>query len=241
MKLVRLIAVLGLGLGVSACANVDTATRNAPLDLPVVSAVELGAASAPSISVAGYNIRVPDSLRVSEAELFYPLGDIVWRGDPIGDRYAQVEAIFEASVLRGIEGLEGVVPGVVPGAVSGAVPVVLDIEVLRFHGVTNKARYTIGGLHSIKFNLTLRDPQTGAVLVPTQLIEANLKANGGQKAIMADRKGQTQKVRITGHLANVLQQVLSAPMAEAEPLMAAMAEMVTHELAMSENLASNQI
>lgn len=212
MKLVRLIAVLGLGLGVSACANVETATRNAPLDLPTVTELEPEVVIAPSISVTGYNIRVPDSLRVSEAELFYPLGDIVWRGDPMGDRYAQVEAIFEASVLRSIEGLEGVVP------------VVLDIEVLRFHGVTNKARYTIGGVHSIKFNLTLRDPESGAILVPTQLVEANLKANGGQRAIMADRKGQTQKVRITGHLAAVLQDVLSTPTAEAAPLMAAMTE-----------------
>lgn len=207
MKLVRMIAVLGLGLGVSACANVETATRNAPLDMPVVGVQN----AAPSISVAGYNIRVPESLRVSEAELFYPLGDIVWRGDPIGDRYEQVEAIFETSVLNGIEGMEGVVP------------VVLDIEVLRFHAITNKARYTIGGMHSMRFNLTLRDPESGAVLVPTQVIEADLKAFGGQKAILADRRGQTQKVRITGHLANVIKEALSGENVVLAPVVAGIA------------------
>jgi len=204
MKLVRLIAVLGLGLGVSACANVETATRNAPLELPTIATQEI----APSISVAGYNIRVPESLRVSEAELFYPLGDIVWRGDPMGDRYDQVKAIFEASVLNGIEGLQGVVP------------VVLDIEVLRFHALTNKARYTVGGVHSMRFNLTLRDPESGAVLVPTQVIEADLKAFGGQKAILADRRGQTQKVRITGHLANVIRETLSGQIMDVAPVVA---------------------
>lgn len=203
MKLVRLIAVLGLGLGVSACANVETATRNAPLELPTIATQEV----APSISVAGYNIRVPESLRVSEAELFYPLGDIVWRGDPMGDRYDQVKAIFETSVLNGIEGLEGVVP------------VVLDIEVLRFHALTNKARYTIGGVHSVRFNLTLRDPESGVVLVPTQVIEADLKAFGGQKAILADRRGQTQKVRITGHLASVIRETLSGQNLDVAPLL----------------------
>ncbi len=208
MKLVRLIAVLGLGLGVSACANVETATRNAPLELPTIATQEV----APSISVAGYNIRVPESLRVSEAELFYPLGDIVWRGDPMGDRYDQVKAIFETSVLNGIEGLEGVVP------------VVLDIEVLRFHALTNKARYTIGGVHSVRFNLTLRDPESGVVLVPTQVIEADLKAFGGQKAILADRRGQTQKVRITGHLASVIRETLSGQNLDVAPLLATATE-----------------
>ena len=215
MKLVRLIAVLGLGLGVSACANVETATRNAPLDMPVVGAQD----TAPSISVASYTIRVPESLRVSEAELFYPPGDIVWRGDPMGDRYEQVEAIFETSVLNGIEGMEGVVP------------VVLDIEVLRFHAITNKARYTIGGMHSMRFNLTLRDPESGAVLVPTQVIEADLNAFGGQKAILADRRGQTQKVRITGHLANVIREALSGKTVAAVPMLATVAEVPVQSLA----------
>lgn len=198
MKITRAIALTFLGLGVSACANVETATRNAPLTVPVEVSV---ANVAPSVRVTGYKISIPDNLRVSEAELYYPMGDIVWRGDPIGDRFQQVKDIFSSSVLTGTHELNGVVP------------VVLDIEVLRFHALTNKARYTVGGVHSMKFNLTVRNPETGAILVPTRKIEADLKAFGGQKAILADRRGQTQKVRITGHLANVINKALTEPVA----------------------------
>jgi len=213
MKLVSLITVLGLGLGVSACGQVDTATRNMPLDLPVTAVPEV----APAYKVAGYNIRVPETLRVSEAEIFYPLGDIVWRGDPMGDRYQQIKAIFEASIMN-----SGLADGADMGATGDAaltagVPVVVDIEVLRFHALTNKARYTVGGMHSINFNLTLRDPETGDVVVPTRLIKGDLKAYGGQKAILAERRGQTQKVRITGYLAELIGGILADPATEDAP------------------------
>jgi hypothetical protein len=40
---------------------------------------------------------------------------------------------------------------------------------------------------------------------------ADLDAFGGQQAINAEARGQTQKVRITDHLAEVIRQELSNP------------------------------
>lgn len=99
MKLMKLITLLGLGAMVSACANIETATRNAPFEttsffetaqvqaMPFVSAdpsfVRPQAAMlAPQITAI--NVNVPQSLKVSEANRYYPSSDIVWREDPLG-------------------------------------------------------------------------------------------------------------------------------------------------------------
>lgn len=42
-------------------------------------------------------------------------------------------------------------------------------------------------------------------------IKADLEAFGGQKAIRAEAQGLTQKVRITSHLAHVIQTQLTSP------------------------------
>lgn len=150
-------------------------------------------------NVTSVVVDVPRSLVVSEANLYYPGGDIVWREDPPGDRYAQVQKIFEDAMTRGVQ------------AVDGPQDAVLNITVKRFHSLTQKARYVTGGVHSITFDMSLTDPETGAVLVPAREIKANLKAYGGNKAIQADARGETQKVRISNHLAGVIQQELTVP------------------------------
>ena len=48
-----------------------------------------------------------------------------------------------------------------------------------------------------------------AKLARIRVEEADLPALGGRSAMAADRKGQTQKVRVTDHLALVIQQELS--------------------------------
>jgi uncharacterized protein DUF6778 len=232
MKPIRLIAVLALGLGVSACATIDTPTRNssfeqipgnavpldnnfadsgAPVQVPtsvnaaVVASVATGAdalAIVPGqspVSVNTVTVTVPRSLKVSEANRYLPPGDIVWRGDPIGDRYAQVRTIFETAMLQGVEPM------------NGPVKVDLEIVVKRFHALTEKARYTVGGLHSITFDLAVRNPETGELLLPVRTIRADLDAFGGRQAILADARGDTQKVRITNHLAEVIRQELTNP------------------------------
>ena len=194
MKKLRTGIMLAIGLGLSACGSIDTASRNIPLDVPQM------VPAAPVVAVADYNIKVSRSLRVSEANMYYPMGDIVWRGDAMGDRHTQVARIFQDSLTR-----------VQAKNEEGALPVVVDVELIRFHALTEKTRYTIGGVHSIAFNMTVRNPLTGDVIVPSHEVKANLRGYGGNRAITAERQGLTQKVRITQHLANVIEQELAAP------------------------------
>lgn len=194
MRRVRTTAVMMvLGLGLSACGSMDTATRNAPLEqLPTEMA-----APAPSFALVGYDIKVPTTLEVSEANSYYPSGDIVWRGDPYGDRYQQIGAIFEDAVQLGA------------GSLDGAMDVVVEIELKRFHALTEKTRYSVGGVHSIEFVMTIRDPLTGAVIRGPRDIKADLVGYGGTKAIQAEARGLTQKYRITNHLARVVQEEMT--------------------------------
>ncbi|MDZ7711415.1 MAG: DUF6778 family protein [Roseovarius sp.] len=193
MRLARLTAALMLGVGLSACASVDTATRNAPLEMPALQPAAL------PLDVREVRVSVPRELRVSEANRYLPGGDIVWREDAPGDRHAQVGAILQEALERGVSEMP-----------EGAVPVVLDVELTKFHALSEKARYTIGGVHAIQFTYTLRDAGTGAALTPPKFVKADFKALGGQAAITAERQGITQRVRITGHLASVIRQELGA-------------------------------
>ncbi|MGR3615846.1 MAG: DUF6778 family protein [Paracoccaceae bacterium] len=230
MKLVRIMTLLGLGLGVSACGSVDVPTRNAPFEqLPATAVstpagyevqesasdiphadtvaraliqdgsntVQAGLAS--PVSVNTVTVRVPRSLKVSEANRYLPGGDIVWREDPIGDRHQQVQTIVQNAIVTGVTPL------------GGPVKVNVDIMVTRFHALTEKARYTTGGVHSIKFDLAITDPATGQLVVPVRTVKADLDAFGGQQALQAEARGLTQKARISNHLSEVIRQELTNP------------------------------
>lgn len=207
--------LLGLAaLAVTACGPLDSVTRQVPFEtsmlmVPAVigsettmsdapeivsrAAPELSAAiSAPGYNVVSVQIDVPRSLRVSESNLLIPLGDIVWRGDLPGDRYAQVQAILKAAFERGTAGF------------NGGQDIVVHATVTRFHSLSQRARYSIGGNHSIIFDLTLIDARTGQPISETQSINASFDAFGGQQAIEAEIAGLTQKIRITDHVANVI-------------------------------------
>jgi hypothetical protein len=199
MKVFRLVGTLAAAALLAACATVETPSRNAPFAGAAASsagidpAAPIFQAALASFNVQQVNVIVPQDLLVSEANRYYPRGDIVWRGDPAGDRHEQVKAIFEDGITRGASQLKG------------DVPVIVDIQVMRFHSLTEKTRYTIGGIHSIKFGLSIRSAETGLLMAERRVIKADLKGFGGQQAINAERQGQTQKVRITAHLASVIQ------------------------------------
>jgi len=224
MQIVRKLSLLGLALSVAACGSVEVPTRNAPFEsLPDTSLsapqgylqLNPSAAAVPTtvgtsgfaglvpgqspVTVSSVIVRVPRALKVSEANRYLPRGDIVWRGDPIGDRHAQVQKIFQDSLKTGVAPLHG------------PVKVVVDIQVLRFHALTEKARYTTGGVHSITFDLAIKHPETGELLVPVRTVRADLDGFGGQQALQAEARGLTQKVRISNHLAEVIRQELSNP------------------------------
>jgi hypothetical protein len=80
--------------------------------------------------------------------------------------------------------------------------------VTRFHCLTEKTRNTIGGVHSLAFDLTVRHAETGEILDGPRRVVADVKASGGTKAIAEDYAGRTQKVVVTERLASVLQREL---------------------------------
>ncbi|WP_342075493.1 DUF6778 family protein [Yoonia sp. SS1-5] len=139
----------------------------------------------------------PSELTVSEAESYYPIADVIWRGDPRGDRVQQISAMFETAEQRAKPSLRG------------AIPVVADVQLERFHGVTNRTRYSIGGVYNVIFDLTLRNARTGEVIEPRRRIVANLDAPGGDEAVTLEQSGQTQKVRVTDFLTQILVQELT--------------------------------
>jgi len=206
MKPIRALFLLATVTGLSACATFDTATKNARIGSRIETTV--AAPTVPSYSVAEVRVNVPETLRVSEANLYYPIADIVWRGDRYGNRYEQVAAIFEEGIGAGAAQLEG------------KRPVVAEIEVRRFHSLTEVARYTFGGVHSIKFMLTVRDAKTGDVIDGPRLVNADLDAFGGGRAVAAEREGLTQRVRIVRHLSDVIQRELMRPVVVVEPSVA---------------------
>ncbi len=183
-----------LALALAACATDTPATRaSAPHTGPIAPASPLVQAQAQSSAAT---VRVPESLKVSEANRFYPIADIVWRGDPPGDRRAQVAAIF-TEAIDAAKSQTGTPAGLV------------EVEVRRFHALTEKTRYTVGGVHSIRFDLTLRDPATGTVFDGPRRIVADVRGSGGAQAIEDDRIGRTQRVVIVERLTQVLIQELT--------------------------------
>ncbi|GAA6175535.1 DUF6778 family protein [Sulfitobacter pacificus] len=193
----------------AACGNKpDIASRNLSKDVIPGTATTVAAATPQSqknlrstaqlpMTVTAININVPRSLTVSEANLYYPKADIVWRGELIGDRHAQIKQIFDTAFRAGT------------ADISGPTGVILDAEVVRFHSVTEKARYSVGGVHNMIFKLTVRRASTGEALGPTRLVRADLPAFGGKEAIDADRAGQTQKVRVTDFLSQAIRHELA--------------------------------
>lgn len=146
----------------------------------------------PTVRVVDVTVVVPQSLIVSEANSIKPIADIVWRGDPFGDRYQQVKTIVTDAVNTGV------------AALSGTRPVWLNVEVVRFHAVTERTRFSTGGVHEIDLLLTVTDAESGEVIIPTYLLDASLAAFGGDEALAAMRLGQTQKRRISDHIAMLI-------------------------------------
>jgi len=197
MKTLRLIAALGLGGMVAACgAAPDVSTTSVALGAGDPALAFQQEAVMPSMDVTGINVRVPQSLTVTEANGYYPRADIVWRGDDLGDRRQQVKTIFEEAFTNGTS------------TMNGDRPVIVDVQVKRFHSLTERARERVGGVHNMEFFLTVYDAKTGDVVLPARLVEANLPALGGVAAIEAVQRGQTQRVRVTTYLSLVIQDEL---------------------------------
>lgn len=194
----KFMALGALAALLSACSTADSVTRNTTFANEGVAA-----SVAPQI-VRDYTLHsirfaVPEDMTVSEANSYYPIADIVWRGDPLGNRAEQIADIFQTSIRAAGDSL------------TGSVPVTVDVQLARFHSLTERTRFSVGGVHSIKFDLTVRHAETGHILEPTRRIDGDLAALGGYAAMAADNAGQTQKVRITTHLTSLFARELSTP------------------------------
>lgn len=198
-------ATLGLALALSACVSSEPATRGVSDDALTLASRGTGSIPdgagprvvAPLYTVREVRVNVPRDLQVSEANSYYPMADIVWRGDPVGDRYAQLTAIFEAAGQRAT------------ASMAGPREAIVSIKLVRFHGVTERTRYTVGGVHNMVFDLTVLDAATGAVIDGPRRIEADARAAGGQAAIAEEQAGRTQKVVVTEKLVETLRRELS--------------------------------
>jgi len=183
-----------------ACAAADQAFRKLPAGVTREEPRDY--------SVAGFDVLAPRTLEVSEANLYYPVADIVWRGDPFGDRYEQIEAIFDEA------------GGNVAAELDGARPVRVTVQVTRFHSLTEKARVQVGGVHSMRFYLTVYDLGSDVPIEGPRLVIADLPGLGGETALRAEREGQTMKVRILEQLRLVLLRELTEPAPPPRPVAA---------------------
>ena len=143
------------------------------------------------------DVDVPDTLVVSEANLFYPKADIVWRAEPIGDRYAQVKSVLAEGFGAGVAGM------------TSGPRAVVSLRLERFHSLTEKARYSVGGVHDVVVLLTVRDAASQAILEGPRRIEIAIRASGGDKAIAEDVAGNTQRMVIVAGLAEAIRRELA--------------------------------
>lgn len=215
MKILATAACLA-SLALAACAPQPETTRAAMSFQSEVAAT--GASDAPLMQVSArppmqaqydvqmINVIVPQSLSTSEANSFHPNVDIVWRGDAPGNRHQQVGAIFQTALARGT------------AAMHQGRKVVMTVEVTRFHCLTEKTRFTVGGVHNLRFILTLRDAETGEVLQGPRMVNADTRAAGGARAIAEDAAGRTQKLVVTERLAEVIARELASPVAAPDSL-----------------------
>lgn len=183
MRLLKF-ALLAAVLAVSACTDTWQVAYDPAAD----------AAVSRSWSVRAVQVSVPDSLTTTEEDSFVPNADIVWHGEPRGDRRAQVAAILEDGIKRGTSGLKG------------GTPVILQVTLTQFHALTPKtvARApTNSGVHNISYIVQVVDARTGKPLTQPQQIKADLPGLVGEAAWKAEAEGRGQKVQITQHLARV--------------------------------------
>ena len=183
----RRIAAVFLAVILAACSSSTSFDAASPVDAHRI---------APAVRVVDYEVVVPRDLTTSEAHLYYPLVDIVWREDAPGDRHAQVEAIFDSALSWGL------------AAFNRGRAVRVQVQVQKFHALSQKARYSVGGVHTIRFSLVVVDARTNGALYGPVEVDADLIALGGARAIAAEQAGVTQKRRITQHLAGTVQKIL---------------------------------
>jgi hypothetical protein len=178
--------VLGAALAVSGCVSGVNVSRDVAFDAPPPAVDDI---LIQDWGVVAVNVEVPRTLTVSEANTIKPRADIVWREDPIGDRHTQVDDLMT----------EALTPAFAP--VTGSIPVIVNIEMTRFHAQTQRVRYSnLPSEQEIEFIMTIVHAETGVILSGPAHWDLTFPALGGSDAIEADATGLTQRLRITRRL-----------------------------------------
>lgn len=198
-----MITMLAAATLLSACAsgNGDVTRSVNPITLATQGGkvdVDLPKVMVAQYTVSAVNVSVPADLRVSEANMFYPIADIVWRGEPLGNRHNQVKSIFEEAAAKAT------------APMTQGPAVVVDLQVHRFHSVTEKTRFTVGGVHDMKYTISLRDAATGQLIAEPWTVRADVKAAGGSQAVAEEMAGRTMRVVIVERLVASIREQLSA-------------------------------
>lgn len=177
-------ALLGFAaMSVSACSTGPAVDVTQNVTLPTGLAAQ---AEAADWQVTDITVIVPEALTVSEANTIKPRADIVWREDPIGNRHQQVQALMQEAVDFALAPLTD----------EGMTQVTVELEMVRFHALTERSRYTVGGEHEIEFIFTVRNAETGVALTGPIPVDLTFRALGGSRAVQAEAEGIFQRDRI---------------------------------------------
>ena len=156
---------------------------------------QVNKAEAATWRVASVEVKAPETLTTSEENSFTPNFDVVWHGEPAGDRRAQAAEIVKEGIQKGAAGLHG----------KTRVRIVATIT--QFHAITPVVRQRLqnSGVHNIQYTVQVFNARTGAPLTQPQNIKAEFPALVGKAGDEADAKGQTQRVQIVNRIAAVTQ------------------------------------
>ena len=194
MRLLKTVLATALVFFVAGCVNDNGVTRNATLEAPLPS---VGEQALPSYTVRNVQIIVPETLSVSEANSIKPVADIVWRGDIGGTRHEQLRVLFEEAARDGAERLRG------------QVPVVAEMTLTRFHGLTQRTRYSYQGDYDINFVLVVRNANTGDVIEGPRNVRLVLDSPHPDDVLAMDARGYSERMFVKDYLVGALAQVLT--------------------------------
>lgn len=153
-------------------------------------------------SLGSVQVKISEQLTVTQSpsRRYPPITELVWYGDPPGDRKAQVIALMSDAVRAGAA-----------DALVGSQPVNIALNITEFHAMTPRARATELqlGVHEIMFDISVIDG-SGTVLASENGVRADLQAYSGASALQAEQLGQGQKIRIQSRVAQVIRAWLVA-------------------------------
>ncbi len=179
------LVALAMALGLAGCATSEWETAYTQVD----------PAQAASWRLAMVDVAAPETLTTSDTDGYVPNFDIVWHGEPAGDRRAQAAAIVTEGIERGAR-----------SALHGRKSVRISATITQFHAITPTVRKMDGvGVHNIQYTIQVFDAHSGAALTEPQNIKAEFPALTGKTGDEADARGLTQRVQIVNHIAAVTQ------------------------------------